>query len=242
MIVQDGLRRMYAEQEDIFYYITVMNEFYAMPAMPGEEDRGRSKSGKGRGNSGVRQGILRGLYRLQESDKPRSGKNKAGARAHLLASGTILLQALKAAEMLEERFDVAADVWSATSWKELYMDGIDTERWNRLHPGEERRRCYLEECFDGEEGAAVAATDYLKALPLSVAHWMPLPFSALGTDGYGRSDTRRDQRAFFEVDARHIVLAALDTLARDGSVGAGVVEKALEELEIDPEAPNPVTA
>jgi pyruvate dehydrogenase E1 component len=219
-IIKDGIRRMYVEQEDIFYYLTVENEPYAMPAKP----------------EGADEGILRGLYLYRPSsheDPP--------LRAQLFGSGAIMNCVLEAQEILASRYDVAADVWSVTSYKELYMDATDTERWNRLHPGQESRSSWIERQLDGRSGPFVLASDYVKALPLSVARWFPETPVALGTDGFGRSDSRETLRHFFEVDAGHVVVATLDDLARRGAIDVGVVQQAIRDFGIDPEAPNPTT-
>jgi pyruvate dehydrogenase E1 component len=220
-IIEDGIRRMYCDQENIFFYITVMNEAYVMPAMP----------------DGVKEGILRGMYRLRAS-----GSKKAKLRAQLLGSGAILREALKAQEILEEKFGVAGDVWSVTSYKELYRDALDAERHNLFHPAAKPRVPYVSSCLAGAPGPIVAATDYLKALPLMVSKWMPRTPACLGTDGFGRSDSREALRRFFEVDAQSIALAALAELHRDGQVDAPTLQRAFKELGIDPEKPNPVTA
>ncbi|HEY4980116.1 MAG TPA: pyruvate dehydrogenase (acetyl-transferring), homodimeric type [Candidatus Acidoferrum sp.] len=219
VIIQDGIRRMYKEGESIFYYITVMNEPYAMPAMP----------------AGVEEGILKGLYKFRPAMN-----RKAKLRAQLFGNGAILNEVLRAQEMLEKQFGVAADVWSVTSYKCLYTDGIETERWNRLHPGEKGRVPYVTQCLDGAQGVLVAATDYLKTLPNMISKWMPRRLASLGTDGFGRSEGRTSLREFFEVDARFITLATLHELYQDGLLGRDVVEKAIVELGIDPEKANPV--
>ncbi len=220
VIIRDGIKRMYEDQESVFYYITVMNENYPMPAMPDGKD--------------VKEGILKGLYRFKASSKKR-----AKLRAHLFGSGAILNEALKAQQILEEKYNVATDVWSVTSYKQLYRDGIDTERWNMLHPNKPARRPYLSEALKNEKGVFVAASDYVKALPNSVARWFPKPPVVLGTDGFGRSETREALRDFFEVDARHIAFGALVALQREGKIDASVVQKAMKDLEINPEKPNP---
>jgi len=220
VIVQDGIRRMYVEQEDIFYYITVMNEPWAQPDMP----------------EGVRDGILKGLYRFRNT-KLKGAKLKA----QLFGSGAIMLETLKAAEILEEKYKVATDVWSITSYKELYKDGNACERWNILHPGAKQRESYVAAQLKDAEGVLVAASDYVKALPESISQWMPRPLIALGTDGYGRSESRASLRDFFEVDAKHIVLAALTGLLRDGKIKAAEVKKAITDLGINPESPDPFT-
>jgi pyruvate dehydrogenase E1 component len=217
VIVRDGLYRMYEKQENLIYYVTMMNEFYPMPPMP----------------EGVKDGILKGMYRF----RPSSVK---GPKAHLLASGAILNEAIKAAEILESRYGVAADTWSVTSYKELYIDGTATDRWNMLHPGDEPKPCYVQQCFEGDGGAFVAASDYVKALACSIAKWLPGRLTALGTDGYGRSDSRSALRNYFEVDARHIALAALQSLAAEGQVQMDVARKAIDDLEINPDKVDPV--
>ena len=216
VIVRDGIERMYAKQENLFYYLTVMNENYPMPAMP----------------KGAQEGILRGIYRLT-----RAAKGKP--RAHLLGSGTILNEA-RAAQGLLRGYGVAADVWSVTSYKELYNDINAVERWNALHPGE-RRESYLQQVFAGEQGVCVAVSDYLKVLPRALATHLPGPLVALGTDGFGRSETRAALRDFFQVDARHITVTALGALAEAGEVAPELVQRAISDLEVDPEAPDTLT-
>jgi pyruvate dehydrogenase E1 component len=219
VIIQDGIRRMYKEGENIFYYITVMNEQYAMPPMP----------------EGVREGILKGLY------KYRSASNKkAKLKAQLFGSGAILNEALRAQGILEQNYGVAADVWSVTSYKELYMDAIEVERWNRLHPGTKPKVPYVSQCLADTQGVLVAASDYLKTLPNMISKWMPRRLAALGTDGFGRSEGRTSLRDFFEVDAKFIVLATLHELNADGKIDAKVVEKAIQDLGIVQNKPNPV--
>ena len=219
VIIREGIRRMYVEQEDIFYYLTVENEPYTMPAMP----------------DGVEEGILKGLYKF----KP-SAKKRARLKAHLFGSGAIINSALQAQRVLEERYQVSADVWSITSYKALHRDGLDAERWNRLHPGQEPRRSYIEQCLAKERGVHVMASDYVKALPESIARWFPNPPICLGTDGFGRSESREALRDHFEVDYRFIALGALSALARDGQIECDAVVQAMKDLEIDPAKPNPI--
>jgi pyruvate dehydrogenase E1 component len=176
----------------------------------------------------VREGILKGLYRFQSSKKKDSR-----LRAQLFGSGAIMLEVLKAAEILEEKYKVAADVWSITSYKELYKDGNACARWNMLHPGAEQRDPFVASQLKGAEGVLVAASDYVKALPESISQWMPRPLIALGTDGYGRSESRASLRDFFEVDAKHIVLATLTGLLREGKIKAAEVTKAIADLGIN---------
>ena len=220
LIVRDGLKRMYVDQQDLFYYFTVLNEFYRQPPMP----------------RGVEEGVLCGLYRFEKS------QNKSRNKVHLFGSGAILREALEARATLEERYDVSADVWSATSYKELYRDALTAERLNRLQPQKKRRISHLQQTLEGEEGVFVAALDYLKALPLLIDRWLPGPLVALGTDGYGRSDNRGALRDFFEVDSRHITVAALNELALQGKIEEKTVSRAIKDLEIDPDKPNPATA
>ena len=219
VIIEDGIRRMYRDGENLFYYITVMNEPYAMPAMPGD----------------VREGILRGMYRFRESQN-----KKAKLRAQLLGSGAILNEVLRAQEILETKYGVAADVWSVTSYKELYNDGIETERWNRLHPGQKARVPYVTETLANAPGVLVAASDYLKTLPNMIAKWMPRRLASLGTDGFGRSEGRASLRDFFEVDSKFITLATLHELFSDGKIEWAVMDKAIKDLAINTEKPNPV--
>ena len=223
VIIQDGIRRMYKDGENIFYYITVMNEAYAMPPMPPGPE--------------IRDGILKGMYKYRASQN-----KKSKLRAQILGSGAILREALKAQEILDEKYGVAADVWSVTSYKALYNDGINTERWNLLHPTEKPRVPYVSQCLGDAPGVLIAATDYLKALPNLVSKWVPRRLAALGTDGFGRSDGREALRNFFEVDARFITLATLYELLRDGKIEPSVVEKAIKDLEIDTEKANPLLA
>jgi pyruvate dehydrogenase E1 component len=218
VIVQDGLRRMYVEQEDVFYYVTCMNENYVHPAMP----------------AGAEQGILKGMYLLSEG-----GRGKV--RVNLLGSGTILREVIAAAELLEREFGVPADVFSVTSFSELRREALDAERWSLLHPDAPRRTPYVEQCLSGRVGPFVAATDYMRTVPDQVRQWVPGRFHVLGTDGYGRSDSRVALRGFFEVDRRWIALAALKTLADEGMLDVATVASAIARFGIDPDKPNPVT-
>ncbi len=220
VIIQDGIKRMYVDQESIFYYLTVTNEPLPMPEMPAGKE--------------VRAGILKGLYRFKTSEK-----KDAKLRAQLFGSGTIMYEVLKAQQILEEKYGVAADVWSVTSYKELYRDGNDCERWNLLHPGEKPRVPFVTQCLKDVSGVLVAASDYMKVLPESIAQWMPRPLVALGTDGFGRSENRAALRDFFEVDAKHIVLATLNALAKDKQIKTDVLQSAIKDLGINPEKLNP---
>ncbi len=218
VIIQDGIRRMYVDQESIFYYLTVMNEQYAMPPMP----------------AGAAPGILKGLYKFRSTSLP-----KAPARAQLFGSGAILPEVIKAQEILEQQYNVGADVWSVTSYGELYREGHACERWNLLHPGEAPRVPYVSECLKDAPGVLIAASDYLKALPDSIDKWLPRPLTALGTDGYGRSENRASLREFFEVDYRYVVVATLAALAREGKMAPLAVQQAIKNFNINPEKPNP---
>jgi pyruvate dehydrogenase E1 component len=218
VIVEDGLKRMYRDGDNCFYYLTVMNETYAMPAMP----------------EGAKDGILKGLYRVRGSEK-----KKAKLQAQLLGSGAILGEVLKAQKMLEEQYDVAADVWSVTSYTELYRDGLNAERYNMLHPADEKKTPYVTQMLGDAPGVYVAASDYMKVLPASIDRWLPRKLHVLGTDGFGRSESRASLRDFFEVDARFIVLATLTALLEEKKIDAKVVQKAIKDLEIHPEKKNP---
>ena len=219
VIIQDGLKRMYTDGESIFYYITVMNEPVEMPHMP----------------EGSREGILRGMYSFKKSE------HKSKLHANLFGSGTIMQEVIKAAEILESKYDVASDIWSITSYKELYKNGNDVDRWNMFHPGETQRVPYVTELLKNAEGVFVAASDYVKAMPESISAWFPRPLLALGTDGFGRSEGRASLRDFFEVDAKHIVVATLTALMRDGKVKPDAVQRAIKDLGVDPNKPNPFT-
>jgi pyruvate dehydrogenase E1 component len=183
---------------------------------------------------GAKEGILQGMYRVRTAEK-----KQGQPRAQLLGSGAILNEAIKAQQILAEQYNVAADVWSVTSYQELYRDGHAAERWNRLHPGEKPRVPYVAQCLAGTEGVIVAASDYVKALPDAIDRWLPRPLTSLGTDGFGRSESRAALRDFFEVDARSIAYSALAALARDGAIEPAVVTKAITDLGINPDKPNP---
>jgi pyruvate dehydrogenase E1 component len=217
LIVQDGLKRMYVDQNDVFYYLTLYNQDYPMPPMP----------------SGCEEGVLRGLYLY------RSAVQQAKHRAQIFGSGVILLDALRAQEILAERFDVAADVWSATSYQQLRNEALACDRWNRLHPGEPVRVPYVTRILEESVGPIVAATDYMKSVPDLIAPWVRKPFVPLGTDGFGRSDTRAALRRHFEIDAEHIVVATLWALQQQGAVSGGLVGKAIQDFGLDPDAVDP---
>jgi pyruvate dehydrogenase E1 component len=220
VIVRDGLARMYQDREEGYYYLTVGNEAYAMPAMPPDAE----------------QGILRGMYRVRRSEADHD------ARAQLLGSGAILNEVVRAAKLLEERYGVAADVWSVTSYSELRREALSVERENMLASGAAPRVPYVTECLSRSPGVIVAASDFMKSLPDSIARWLPRRLSSLGTDGFGRSDSRAALRDFFEVDARYVALAALVELAREGKLAHEVVARAVTELEIDPCKADPMRA
>ncbi|MFI5323790.1 MAG: pyruvate dehydrogenase (acetyl-transferring), homodimeric type [Thermodesulfobacteriota bacterium] len=219
VIIQDGIRRMYVDQENIFYYLTVMNETYEQPPLP----------------EGSREGILRGMYKFRDSQL-----KDTELRAQLFGSGTILNEALKAQELLGEKYGVAADVWSVTSYKELYRDGCESERWNMLHPSELKRTPYVAQCLKDAPGVLVAASDYVMALPDSISQWLPRPLVSLGTDGFGRSGSRKALRDFFEVDWRYITLAVLASLTWGKKIDTDTVEKAIRDLDINPGKANPL--
>jgi pyruvate dehydrogenase E1 component len=221
VIIHDGLRRMVGNQEDVFYYITVMNENYGHPGIkPGQEE-----------------GIIKGLYLLNESSK----KNKL--RVQLLGSGTILREVIAAADLLRDDWQVDADVWSAPSFTLLARDGQDCERWNMLHPADTTRKSHFEQSMEGTEGPIVVSTDYMRTYAEQVRAFVPKgrTYKVLGTDGYGRSDTRAKLREFFEVDRHYVTVAALKSLADEGKIKPSVVAEAIAKYGINPEKPNPVT-
>lgn len=221
VIIRDGIYRMYEKQENIFYYITVMNENYPQPEMPKD----------------VKDGILKGMYRFRKSDL----KNAKG-KVHLMGSGTILNEVINAADKLEKDYNIAADIWSVTSYKNLHLDAQETERWNMLHPDKEAKTPYIAEITKGESGVFIAASDYVQLSSDSISKWLPGPLHSLGTYGYGRSEGRTSLRDFFEVDAKHIVYASLHSLAKEGKLKPEVVKKAQKELGINPDKPNPAKA
>jgi len=221
LIVQDGMYRMVERGEDVFYYITLYNENYVQLAMP----------------EGAAEGVLKGMYKL----KPAALSSKLST-IHLLGSGPLLREALRAQDILAEHFGVAADVWSVTSYKELRRDALAVERWNLLHPTAEPKRCYLEHLLANEKGAFVAVSDYMKSVPEMIQRWVPGGLYVLGTDGFGRSETREALRRFFEVDAECVVVAALSQLARRGEIKPTVVQQAIQQLGVDPEKVDPVIA
>ncbi|HEY5621647.1 MAG TPA: pyruvate dehydrogenase (acetyl-transferring), homodimeric type, partial [Pontiella sp.] len=213
VIIKDGIRRMYVEDEQIFYYITLMNDNYEQPPMP----------------EGAEEGILKGLYKFQSSDK---------AQAQILGSGAILPQAVKAAELLKKEYGIESNVWSVTSYKNLINDALDAER-EKVRNGNERK-AYITECLEGESGPVIAASDYMKLLPASLSSAVPGGIVSLGTDGFGRSDGRRALRRHFEVDAQAIAFSVLSSLTARGEFDSKKLEKARKDLGIDSDKPNPV--
>src|SRR5438045_3040022 len=207
------MKRMYVDNEDLFYYLTLYNENYVMPPMP----------------VGAEQGILKGLYKF----KPGPGDHKL--KAQLFGSGPIISEALRAQEILADKFGVSADVWSATSYKLLRNDALAVKRWNLLHPDSPPKKSYVETTLENETGVFVAVSDNVKLVPDQIAPWVPGGLTTLGTDGFGRSDTRENLRRFFEVDAEMTVIATLSALVQRGQIEKELIEKAIKELGIDPE-------
>lgn len=219
VIIREGSRQMIEEQQDIFYYITVMNENYVQPAMP----------------KGAEEGIIKGMYLLEED------KKEAAHHVQLLGSGTILREVEEAAKLLRNDFGIGADVWSVPSFNELRRDGLAVERWNRLHPGQKPKQSYVEECLAARRGPVIASTDYMKLYAEQIRQWVPSKeYKVLGTDGFGRSDSRKKLRNFFEVDRHWVVLAALEALADRGDIEPKVVAEAIAKYGIDPEKRNPL--
>jgi pyruvate dehydrogenase E1 component len=216
-IVRDGLRRMYENNEDVYFYLSVYNQDYAQPPKPEGSDGG----------------ILRGLYRF------RAAPQQARHRAQLIGSGVILLQSMRAQEMLAEKWDVAADVWSMTSAQQIRNEALSVERWNRLHPDQAPRVPFVTQALAGAEGPVVVSSDWMKSVNDMPARWIPNRFVALGTDGFGRSDTREALRRHFEIDAEHIVVATLNALMLDGKVDSATVAQAIRDYGIDPERVDP---
>jgi pyruvate dehydrogenase E1 component len=225
VIIQDGLRAMVSEQEDVFYYLTLMNENYVHPAMP----------------DGAQEGILRGMYLLRDSAPPASARSRK-PHVQLLGSGTILREVIAAAELLEQDWNVLADVWSVTSFTELRRDGIEVDRWNTLNPlAKKPREAYVTTQLSGRRGPVIASTDYIRAYADQIRAWVPGNYRVLGTDGFGRSDFRAALRRFFEVDRHHVAVTALKSLADEGKVKPEVVAEAIKRYEIDSAAPMPTT-
>ena len=221
VIIRHGIYRMYELQESVFYYLSITNENYPMPAMP----------------QGAKEGIIKGMYKFKTS----SQKDKL-LQAHLLGSGAIMNQVIEAQKILEEKYNVSTDVFSVTSYNELRREALTVERWNLFHPTETPRVPYVTQCLKNEKGVFVAASDYMKTLPDGISKWVPGRLISLGTDGFGRSDSRKALRDFFEVDSRHIVFAALGALCREGKIKADVVQKAVKDLQINPDKLNPMVS
>jgi len=220
VIVQDGLRRMYQEQEDVFYYLTLMNENYEHPPMP----------------EGAEVGVRKGMYLLKAGE---ASQREKALRVQLLGSGTILREVIAAADLLAADFDITADIWSVPSFTELRREGLDVERWNMLHPTQSPRRSHVEVCLAERQGPVIAASDYMKAFADQIRPFVPQRYRVLGTDGFGRSDYRRSLRSFFEGDRHFIAVAALKALADEGGVPAAAAADAIRRYGIDPEKPNP---
>jgi pyruvate dehydrogenase E1 component len=257
---------MYVEQQDVFYYLTVMNENYAHPAMPSGVEEGIIKGmylfrgqrtedrephphptlppeGEGTGSLPFKGRVGEGIG-LLAGQKPEDGGQKKPT-VQLMGSGTILREVIAAGELLEKDFGVASDIWSVTSFTELRRDGIDCERWNMLHPEAEARVSYVEQCLAGRSGPVIAATDYMRSFADQIRGFLPKNykghFKVLGTDGFGRSDTRKKLRRFFEVDRYYVAVAALKALADEGTIKASEVSKAIKLYNINPDKPNPTT-
>jgi pyruvate dehydrogenase E1 component len=216
-IIHDGMRRMLVDHEDGYYYLTVYNENHSHPPMP----------------QGAEQGIIKGLYLFKSCDKP------AAKHVQLIGSGSILREVIAAAELLQQDWGVTADIWSAPSFTELARDGQEVERWNLLHPGEKPRKSYVAECLGGLSGPAIAATDYIKSYAEQIRPYVPMPYYVLGTDGFGRSDTREKLRDFFEVDRRWVTVKALNALAELGALPKNKVAEAMQKYGISADKPNP---
>jgi pyruvate dehydrogenase E1 component len=219
VIIHDGLQRMYVDQQDVFYYLTLENENYVQPAMP----------------ENVEEGIIKGMYKLQSGY---SGKN---SRVQLLASGSMVNEVLEAAKILNEDWQIDADIWSVTSFSELHREAEDKSRWNTLHPDEDDKQSYVGSCLKAENGPVIAVSDYVKLVAEQIAPYINCPFVALGTDGFGRSETRDELRKFFEVNRYYIVMTVLESLSKEGKVDKSNVKDAIVKYELDPEKPNPVT-
>jgi pyruvate dehydrogenase E1 component len=229
VIIRDGMKRMFEDREDVFYYITLYNENYPMPPKPGTPETAAA----------IDEGILKGLYKLKTAPEgPSNGQ--ARPHVHILGSGSVLAEALRAQQILAERYGVAADVWSATSYKQLRNDALEADRWNMLHPDQEPRQSYVAGLFAGDESPIIAMSDYMKLVPDQIARWLPGRLFSLGTDGFGRSETREALRRFFEIDAECVALAALHQLARRGAIDSAVAQRAVGELGIDSEKAYPL--
>jgi len=224
VIVREGLRRMYEEQQDVYYYVTLMNENYPHPAMP----------------AGAEPGIIKGMYLLKDGGAVAKSAAKA-LRVQLMGSGTILREVIAAADLLRDDWKVTADIWSVTSFNELRRDGMSVERWNRLHPGNPPRKSHVETMLEGRPGPVIASTDYMRNFADQIRQHIDRRYVTLGTDGFGRSDYRVKLRRFFEVDRHYVTVAALKALADDGEIKRDVVEAAIAKYGLDTERPDPWT-
>ena len=213
VILRDGIKRMHEKKENIFYYITSMNENYSHPEKP----------------KGADDGILKGMYLLKENN------NKGKTKVQLLGSGTILREVIKAAEILSKEYGIDSDIWSITSFNELRKDGMESERWNLLNPNEKKKKSYVEKCLEKRDGPVIAASDYVRSFSDQLRPYVQKPFYSFGTDGYGRSDTRKKLRKFFEVDKEHIVAYTLSALAKEQLIASEHAEKAIRKYKIDKE-------
>ena len=218
VIIQHGLEEMYVKKRPLFYYVTIMNENYIQPPMP----------------EGCEEDIIKGMYLL----RPHKGR-KSKKMVQLMGSGTILREVIAAADILESQFGITADIWSVTSFTELRREGMTVSRWNMLHPDETPRTSHIEDCLADKSGPVIAATDYMKTFADQIREFIDASYTVLGTDGFGRSDTREQLRSFFEVDRRYIAVAALSALVKENVIDANVVKKAIVDFEIDPEKPDP---
>lgn len=236
VIIQDGMRRMYTEEEDVFYYLTVYNEDFQMPPMPGHANWAEAKGKKEDPAllEKVKRGILEGMYLYEPAEK------KAKLHVQLMGSGPIMSRVLEARDILQDKYGVSADVWSVTSYGQLRNNALEADRWNRLHPEDEPKVPVIRTTLEGVEGPFVAASDYMKALPDLIREWMPGNLTSLGTEGYGMSDTREELRRHFEIDKEMIVVATLDALRKEGKVEAKVVAEAIKDLGVDPDKLDPL--
>jgi len=236
VVIEDGMHRMYSEEENIFYYITVYNEDITMPAMPGTT-KWAEKTGQAASSdlhAKTRDGIIRGLYQYSVAEK------QLTHHVQLLGSGPIMNRVLEAQEILRDKYGVSSDIWSVTSYQQLRFDALEADRWNRLHPEAEARVPFITSTLSGSNGPFIAASDYVKALSDLVREWVPGPLTSLGTEGYGMSDTREALRRHFEIDKEMIVVGVLDTLKKQGKVDGKLVARAIRDLGVDPEKMDPL--
>lgn len=238
VIIQDGMHRMFTEEEDIFYYLTVYNEDFQMPPMPGHKNWAEQagKSEDPARMEKVRKGIIDGMYLYQEAEKKEKNKH-----VQLFGSGPIMLRVLEARDLLRDKYGVSADVWSVTSYQQLRFNALEADRWNRLHPEAEQRTPVLASILEGVEGPFIAASDFMKALPDLIREWIPGRLTSMGTEGFGMSDTREELRRHFEIDREMITIGVLDALRKEGKVSAKVVAEAIVELGVDPDKIEPLS-